>query len=340
MGLQLKKHYFFPPGKKIWASLETTSAYQTHFVQRTLAQSMPVYCLTNKYIPIYCRVCRDGQTMMIFPLCRYTGSRRYCVLGKLNGFQIYDILCKPGLTQTEITEMVRFVLEELQAESLIVDYLPENAALYKAVTALAEQGVIRVEQTVNENVIIHADEGYDPYYAALSKSTRQNIRTAYNRLSKAELPVRLEVVAGKPLPGALLDQILEIYCDRHQEHYGVATPPIKRFYLRHLDFSTRCLQHSPDNFYAILYLGDRIAAFMAGLVNTDGKSIIIPRLSISHDFLPYSPGVVLINETVKHMTSHMGITRLDLSKGAEKYKFSMGGRSYPTYFMQIFTEKG
>ena len=60
------------------------------------------------------------------------------------------------------------------------------------------------------------------------------------------------------------------------------------------------------------------------------KSVIIPRLSINDDFLKYSPGIVLINETAKKLAENKNIDNLDLSKGDEKYKLSMGGEVYYT----------
>jgi CelD/BcsL family acetyltransferase involved in cellulose biosynthesis len=54
-------------------------------------------------------------------------------------------------------------------------------------------------------------------------------------------------------------------------------------------------------------------------------------MSIEDEFGPYSPGVVLINETMKRMTTEQNIGNLDLSKGAEGYKLSMGGTLYHTY---------
>ena len=73
-----------------------------------------------------------------------------------------------------------------------------------------------------------------------------------------------------------------------------------------------------------------IAAFLSGLIDKNSKSVIIPRLSINDDFLKYSPGIVLINETAKKLAENKNIDNLDLSKGDEQYKFSMGGEVYYT----------
>lgn len=183
--------------------------------------------------------------------------------------------------------------------------------------------------------MICADEGYENYYAQLSKHTRQNLRTAYNRMNKDGISCSLEIVAGKPVPQKLFRDIMTVYYNRHASRYGVKTSAIKKYYLQRIDFSTRCLQQYPDNFAAVLYMDDCVAGFMAGMQDADGSRIIIPRLSINEMFLKYSPGMVLINEAMQYLTEKTSISRLDLSKGAEQYKFAMGGNCYYTYSMQI-----
>lgn len=332
---RLKKHLSAATLRKKWENMVTFSVYQSFFVQKQLSRSMPVYSALNRYIPVFCEVIENKETLMIFPLCKYIGSNRYCIMGKLNGFQLYDIVYKVGLPQEKIDDMVSFVLQSLSMDSLEVAYLPEDSALYRSIMNLQARNICHIETEAFDNVMISADDGYEQYAASLSKHTRQNLRTAYNRIGSAGLDVRLEVVSGKPLSRVRLKEIMDLYCERHEIRYGVQTPAIKKWYLNHLDFSTKCIQNAPQNFYAILYLGETVAAFMGGIIDTDRNCIIIPRLSISNDFLRYSPGMVLINETMKYMIAAIGVARLDLSKGAEQYKFAMGGLRYPTYTMKL-----
>lgn len=332
---ELRKHTFFNSLKVNWEDMEYTSAYQSFFVQKELAKCMPVYCFRKRYTPIYYEVLAENETKLIFPLCKYIGQNRYCILGKVNGFQIYDVIFKRGLHQKKIEEMIHFVLQNIQPASVEIVCLPEESVLYTAIMNLKEKGNITLESIQCDNVVICAEAGHDEYIKSLSKNMRQNIRTAYNRLNKAELDIRLDVVTGKTIPNKIMNETLSVYIDRHELRYGVHTSWIKKIYLKYFDFSTKCLKAYPDNFCAILYIKNEVAAFMAGVINADKGSIIIPRLSAKKDFLKYSPGVVLINETIKYMTEKMGICKLDLSKGAEQYKLSMGGKIYPTYTVKI-----
>ena len=95
------------------------------------------------------------------------------------------------------------------------------------------------------------------------------------------------------------------------------------------------MRSDPDNFYALLYLNDQPAAFLSGMVEKAGSRAIIPRLSIEDEFSKYSPGMVLVNETIQRMIPESNTRYLDLSKGTEKYKLSMGGTLYHTHHIEL-----
>ena len=68
------------------------------------------------------------------------------------------------------------------------------------------------------------------------------------------------------------------------------------------------------------------------LQNRTNNRILVPRLAINGNFSRYSPGIILINETVKYIKNEMNnVNVFDLSKGAEQYKFVMGGSEYLHY---------
>lgn len=325
------------PLRGAWKRLEgqasaQTSVYQSYYVNKTVKKRLGIYALQQRYSARYIAVTEDGKTKLILPLCRYRGREDYCALGRFNGFQVYDLIYGKNLTKEEFLRCFRFVLEKLSPKSLVLSNVPCSSLLYQCVEeGLLEDCGYGCALKANDNVCICTGGDYDSWYAALSKHTRQNVRTAYNRMASDAVQMRYELYRGKKPDTKTLDQIIELYCARHSARYGVQTSRAKKLYLRYLDFSTACLQNHKDNFCAVLYMNDRLAAFMAGMVEKEGSAVVIPRLSIEDDFGRYSPGVVLINETVKRMTTEQNIGNLDLSKGAEGYKLSMGGTLYHTY---------
>lgn len=69
---------------------------------------------------------------------------------------------------------------------------------------------------------------------------------------------------------------------------------------------------------------------MSGLTSLSGE-YIIPRLAINDKYKSYSPGILLINETIKFLISNNKIHTLDLSQGEEEYKYKMGGVKHYSY---------
>ena len=119
---------------------------------------------------------------------------------------------------------------------------------------------------------------------------------------------------------------MNTYINRHRNRYNINTSVIKRFYLQHLDFSTRALMTNKNAMHCILYIGDQIGAFCSGYI--DKGKYVVPRLSIDDRFARYSPGYVLINEVIKMFSNDTLVHTIDLSEGAEKYKIDLGGRVY------------
>lgn len=338
---KLRTHRTIISVRRAWKKListgcDTRSVYQSYWVNAAVKRRMPIYGFQEKYSVRYLELLEDGQTQMILPVCKYRGTDRYCSVGKFNGFQVYDFIYSREMTADKMRQCLSFVLQQLNVHKLSLLNVPHDSVLYSCLTETeAPVEGYQVTWGSNDNVCIDTDLNYESWHSKLSKSTRQNLRTAYNRMNTDGVSVEFEIKRAEKIKGKMLNEMIKLYCKRHSERYNVETSALKKLYLRYLDFSTACLRSYPDNFYAAVYMNGQLAAFMSGLVEKEGSSAIIPRLSIEDAFSKYSPGMVLINETVRSMSSDLGIRFLDLSKGAEKYKFSMGGQLHNTHNIEI-----
>lgn len=178
------------------------------------------------------------------------------------------------------------------------------------------------------NVLIAIPKDHENYIALLSKSVRQNIRTAYNRLKTDSHEIKLDVYSGGDdnLP---IGEILGLYSRRHNDRYGVKTGLLKKWFLKTQSFATRYYRYAPNAITFMLYIDDKPAAFMSGLRSKN--RLVVPRLSIDNDFKRYSPGVVLVVEVIKYLQQNTEIDVLDLSQGEEGYKFQLGGQIHWSY---------
>ena len=61
---------------------------------------------------------------------------------------------------------------------------------------------------------------YEDYLSSLSKSTKQNLRTAENRLKRDDRKFELLSNLKNSLSDGILQQCIDIYCERQREKYG------------------------------------------------------------------------------------------------------------------------
>lgn len=183
----------------------------------------------------------------------------------------------------------------------------------------------------SECVCVSLGSDYDAYYKALSKNARQNIRTAYNRMNRDGKAFDFQIVQGTDrLTKKQKDDIIRVYCTRMKDKFGSEVLPYPIMYTaqRYFNPIVRSLNTLDNQFHALLYIDGELAAFLSGLRNGDGKRIVVPRLSMNGKFDFYDPGIVLLKETAEYLCREYPDTELDLSRGNEKYKYTMGGKPH------------
>lgn len=308
--------------KKIWKSIDANQhyIYQTYDFQKTLFKRLPIYSLQEKCKYAYYEVKEQDKTVLIAPLSSKQGA--YSIIGNMNGMPIYDFIYAPGFSEKDYLEAIETLLAHLNGK-ITFNWIAENSYIYQYAK---KTNVESFHEIANVEIDILSD--YDTYNASLSKNTRQNIRTAYNRLAKDEICLRFEFIQGK-MDRKRLNKTMDIYNNRHSDRYGLKVSFLKKWYLKYFDFVTVFCKKSEKTCNALLYFNDEMVAFFTGLREND--KIIIPRLSIVGEYGRYSPGIILINETIKELHKQGEIQFLDLSKGEEKYKYTMGGNKYNTY---------
>lgn len=182
----------------------------------------------------------------------------------------------------------------------------------------------------SENVRICLDEGgLNVFFQGLGKHVRQNIRTAYNRLVRDGRAATLSVGGTRQE----LDRCRAIYLRRQSEKYQ-CTNWRRRFCLKHATYVSLSIP-GENGWWCVCRIDGRIAAYMEGYVNEARKALEIPRLSMNADFAWYSPGMLLLCETIKWLYAHSDIRVVDLCRGREKYKYDMGGEKYLTRNIQV-----
>ncbi len=278
---------------------------------------------------IYCVKGDGGDILMIAPLKRNLFKGSYKMLADLQGSGMADVLFRPGLDWQIKCKCVRTLLDKVGKKALL-RRLAEDGD-FARILASYDSGVTEKEKTVCVAIDLHED--VDSYFSGLSSSVRQNVRTAYNRMKRDGRVYELKVYAGDgEVPKKCRKEIMSVYLSRlfsKYKHKGAMRlfDQLKYKYLKH---DSKSLFVMSSKFHAVLYIDGRIAGFMNGLKSSDNACIVVPRLAIDNTYRFYSPGYVLVYETIKYLIAEGQVKVLDLSRGDEKYKLDLGGKCYYT----------
>lgn len=211
-------------------------------------------------------------------------------------------------------------------KEIVWNYVPEDSFSKKVLEKQYNTACTEVD-----NVRIQFIE-YEEYFKSLSKSTRQNLRTAKNRITKDGRQYSLVTNLEANLPLSTIADCISIYSTRQGNKYGKGF--LNRISANTIHYTTSMMRKNAGVLFA-LEIDRCIAAFMFGYVNSVKNSIEVPKLAINEDYAFYSPGMVLIDETIEYLQKNTDIRTLDLCRGTENYKLKMGGEIYKTYSFTI-----
>lgn len=298
----------------LWNANPKLSYYQSLAYTDELLHHFSAYRMILRVSPVFFLFEEDSKPLMILPLFQRWFGKGYILFGYKAGFGYLNGVYAAGFDR--FTECFRTLKDTHGISAIDARYVRED-------TELGSWMLQNCEQEASECTSLSLPEDYDTYLASLSKHMKQNIRTAYNRMNTDGMTMEFSVVPYREMPEALRQELLHMYTERQQKKYNRAGGALYQAFVRYVDLGT-AIQHSErvteDAF--ILHMNGKIAAYFDAI--DCGKESIIPRLAIDDTFSRYSPGIVLLNESIKHWISR-GMYAIDLTHGTEGYKLSMGG---------------
>ena len=319
--------------EKEWDRLENKNQFITPFqelsLHKIIASHYLFFFFAAREWPCYYSIYKDDKLIMIAPLCKRYSLRGgyYVSFGATPTIAFQDFVYSDEITDHDMKSCIDILLTKCNNHLRLYN-IPRNSrlnhVLSKYYTPIRE----------NTNITVPLNGSYDSYYSNLDKHARQNIRTAYNRMKTDGRRWSIECIEGGKLTKEKLKKMMDVYVNRRKTRYR-ATSFLHEWFLRHYHFNTIALSKLSNSIYLILKIDDEIGAFLAGYTDKNHHYLLIPRLAINEEFGRYSPGVVLINESMKILENDLHLEYLDLSKGNDKYKLIMGGVIYPTFDYSI-----
>ncbi len=337
MNIRIKKYYNISSVKKEWQELYNKNPQLTPFQDYDYVKKLfqtKLLSLRRGLCPVFYVFFKgknsNYEPIVIAPLLKPIFNQTqnsYTILGAQD-CDITDFLYSKDLDLEDMIFCIRALQKDVDRPIKIVRVL-ENSLLIKAIQKIYPNEEIQKEILVK----IPPQRDIDEYIAGLSKSTRQNIRTTYNRMNRDEIKFELEVAYPNKENALLFAEAMDNYIDRQIE-YGFPILAGKKWltklYFKHIHSETLCLKSLRNSFTSVLRFNGEIAGTIMGYVYDFEKSIIIPRLAINTKFNFYSPGSILIIETMRYLLNKTNLNVIDLAAGNEIYKYKMGGIEYFT----------
>lgn len=300
------------------------SYYRWHFLSRWYQPLFFLFYKTEK---------QQERPLVIAPVVKMMTHASYMILGgNVRGCGSTDFIYGSSVTLQEMEECLYLLLSHCHW-LFSFKRLLTSSPVYQALRSCYAD--VEEKDTVCVNIPLPDD--YEAYLMSLSTNTRQNVRKAYHRLERAGLSYLFDFFHPSS-QNPHYDECLEIYIKRLTEILHKRSGMARRaedWKVRHMRHDTRTLRDFSNACTAVLRIGGDVAAVLFGLVNVQGDRILIPRIAFNSSFKFYSPGLLLISELAKHLMAGSKICNIDLTRGAERYKFDMGGQTYLTKDLRI-----
>ena len=229
---------------------------------------------------------------------------------------------------SELTDIWNDFLRVVKVKEIVIESVVENSLTDTILSQ--EHDNWAYTTTSDDSVVLDLTKynNYDEFLASLSKNVRQNLRTKYNRLNTDGKAVSFCQFSGENAPANLKDRLLTIYMKRLETKYKWKHSPFRKPFYSRFEAITNCAWKDPNTVTSVLFIDGEAAAFHISFFDKNAKSMLMPRLAIDDKYSRYSPGYLLINETIKAYFQNDDVRYFDFIRGLERYKLDFGGTIY------------
>ena len=227
------------------------------------------------------------------------------------------------------------IRQESPTRRMMEDHLAARSRQYSKVTR-DESGC----------VAISLPETLEEYRKLLSKSTRQNLRTARNRLQKDGLSGALHTYSPADIPQAVIKETQSIYQSRRIAAEQDAKSRLKR----QLKKMTGQADHTIAQAMPLIEGGltctfsiadekgsPEIGAFCYGI--RWGDTLLGLQVAVNMKYAKYSPGMLLFYDLIEQFYETGECRHIDLTRGQEEYKYKLGGQRHDLCYYRLFTKE-
>ena len=276
---------------------------------------------------LYLSVVRqDKEIIGIAPLQVKDGKASF--LGNADVCDYLDFIIAPG----EEADFFNTLLDDLcqnGINNLDLRHLrPDSTAATSLVAIAQSRGYEALFQEEEISLELDLPSTWEGYLAMLTKKQRHEVRRKLRRLYEADNVTYQCIQVGQEEVGDLTDTFLKLFSLSREEKANFMTPRMESFF-RSLAGAMAAVGRLR---FGILKLDKLPVAMIMGFDYNDTMYLYNSAYDPRYNYL--SAGllskILCIEESIKR-----GVRRWDFLKGAEEYKYKLGGREIPLSTCQI-----
>lgn len=254
------------------------------------------------------------------------------ILGKNNYVDYGDIISK-SVTKDILAATVDAIKKKFTNPTIELQGIIENTKFQKLLEA---EAIMTAEyKAVAVRIPYNADE----YNAHLTKSTRQNLRTALNRMNTDGLFYRYEIYEGT-IDKVLAEKLVNLHLKRNIEKnltsssiHNFLRKVKQNFVERYVSVIPVSMRSYKGSWYLIVYLNDIIVGYLYGL--RDNNCIRVLQNCVDSDYRRYSPVFRACYDFITKEAIENNLEWLDFTSGDEDYKYKLNGKEMILYSYKI-----
>lgn len=326
----------FFPAKKLdvlkeqWEILENgpeMTLFQSFCWYQMLADCyIPDDC--SHFISLFALVRRDGIPVLIAPLWivkhtfRFMNKKGVYLLGR-DSYGDYLNVIYNVFDGMAFDSLIKNIKSKYRVDNFQFEQLMESSSTYHHIV---HSGYHVIEDRSEPCASLTLPQSQEEYQKMLSKNSRQNIRTANNRLAKD----------GKTLVFNFDDEETDRSSCMEIRESKLAVKFAKVSALRKYKYRlvNRLLFHFPRFAPLQVYKGSKIMtakdqnghlrAFFCYGYDTQNKCVRVMSAGTDLEYARYSPGILLMYDFISKAIADGQIRVIDFTRGDEKYKFALG----------------
>lgn len=324
--------------KDIWLELEKGKD-MTYFQSYDWNIFITHYQLNNNfYFENIIYVVKDsGIAVLIAPL--FLIKRRYKLINRKacyflgrNGWSDYLNFIYKEFDTKSVDYLLDYICQKYCIHDFYFEQIKDNSEIYNYLVNRKAQILYRTN-CVNLKL---SNFTIPEYNNILSKNTRQNIRTAYNRIKKDGLKITInfnDTFIEKSLCESIRNErvvkkniennILKILKNKIRRLLSLPYPQYLPFY------------NSSNSKIISIYERDNLMAYFNYGIDSYHHTIVIMAVGTNEKYSRYSPGILLMHSYIEYLLTNKKYFILDFTRGNEKYKYSLGGKDHFIYNFKL-----